>query len=235
MVRQLKDIQAALTALIAQAELLDKDDTKKDVSADLEKRYPQDGRYQSPYPVLFGRLHMEVSKVGYLATHMDELIQDAELAERLQTVTERMEVYANIDRFGRGKGPEDNTRELRLLEILTTDENYAYERRQLEAAIAKTLNAVEEGEWEAEYEKATTDMEAAGFVRVEDDILDGWRRIVDGVVEEIVIDTVRNNKDFSYKFEYEKKLPNGAVLLNGKSGEFAKLLEVVGVPVATAA
>lgn len=227
---RIKELQTALVALVAEAVNLDKDETKKAVSADLEARYKPTGGYESPYPVLFGRLHMEVTRMSYRAENLTEVIRDLELMERLLAVMERFEVYANIGFRG-----EDNTRELRLLEILAENDEYDYERRQLESAIAKALNGVEESEWEKEYEGAIETMEAAGFERVEDDILDGWRRTVDGVVEEVVIEIVRKNRDFGYKFEYEKKLPSGAVLLNGKSGEFKKLLEVAGIAAPVAA
>ena len=228
-----------VAALEAAVKTIDSQDNRKAITDRLEAEYA--GREHKPdinslmWVSLYGEARYKLEDIArtarYAVGHVDELTVDVALMERLQSALESLEVYANID-HGYGSRPmQDNTRELRLLEILVKSDDYDYERRKLQESIAETLNEVEEAEWEKEQENAIEALEKSGFSRVEDDYLDGYRRTQDDVVEEVVIETNtsqrRGIKEFGYKFSYEKKQGTTVVaLVGGKSGEFGKLIEV---------
>lgn len=244
-VRALKGLIETLekaAVLEAFAKELGSEETRKKVLEEIKAEYPEGRAHDLLYVRLFCNARHKLEDLGRSATfavrHVSEILEDVALLDRLQTVMESLEVYANIDRGYGSRPSQDNTRELRLLELLFKDDKYEYEARKLREAIAKTLNEVEEQEWETEQENAISALETAGFVRVEDDFLDGWRRMPDGqVVEEVVIEinTSRRHgiKEFGYKFSYERKDGTTVMaLVDGKSGEFGKLLEAIAVPTA---
>ena len=113
----------------------------------------------------------------------------------------------------------EDSKELRLLELLATDD-YKSERRELQSALNRILGEVAEKQREIEYDGAVESLRAAGFVDVENDDFDGWQRGTEQVSTEIT----RNGGEFGYKFRYER---DGREVLEGVSGEFGKLLEAV--------
>lgn len=216
---RLKELQKLLTELIQEADTLDSEKSKDEIVKELKDRYGDSG-YVSPYPVLFARLHIKVRQLNWRVENLNDVMRDVDLAERLLNVMERFEVYANIGFRG-----EDNTRELRLLELLATSDKYDYERRQLQGAIQKALDDVQEQESEAERDNAIEKIHEAGFETCETDDFDGYVRMSGSSDERIRIDINQTAEKFGYEFSYEV---DGQVVAEGQSGEFNKLLEAVG-------
>src|SRR5271166_3964069 len=118
-----------------------------------------------------------------------------------------------------------DTREIRLFEILTTDERYRSENRELRETVLKALREVEESEWEAETQEAEEKLIAAGFLRVERDDFEGYERGTEHITIEMNYRHGTPKIEWvGYKFSFER---GNVEVLAGVSGEFGKLLEAV--------
>lgn len=156
---------------------------------------------------------------GYLSNMLAYAEPQIAYGERLVAVCEAL----GID--------EGNLAEL---EILATDPRYKSERDDVRKLIASQAGGVKDDAREREYENSCKMLEAGGFVPdpEDDDILTrttpgtGASQENAGRFERIQIETKRRHSDFWYEFTLER---NEQEVLNGRSGEFFRLLEAVGI------
>ena len=136
----------------------------------------------------------------------EQLAPEIAVLERLQKICESL----GID--------EDN---LADLELLTDNSRYRSEFRDLRVAIAHAAGEVRNDTRDREQQEALDTLLANGFT-VDDD--------TDALVrgnQRVVIEAKHRDKDWWYEFTLTTD--GGLVALTGKSGEFANLLEAVGV------
>jgi hypothetical protein len=119
-------------------------------------------------------------------------------------------------------------REIKLLEILTTNECYSHENGKLRTAVRQALREVEESEWENEVDGARQSLEAAGFRLVERDDFEGWERGDERVSIDMAYQdgSTRPRRILwtGYRFSCER---NNLEVCAGVSGEFGKLMEAI--------
>jgi hypothetical protein len=120
-----------------------------------------------------------------------------------------------------------DTREIKLLELLTTNERYSLDSKELREMLLKTLREVEEMEWELEADESIRALKTAGFMEVERDDFEGYEHEIRNERVSIEMDYRHGHPKIEwvgYKFSFER---DNTEILSGVSGEFGKLLEAV--------